>query len=87
MTTQGGFVKITREESRNIKRLDHKKIQDLLQVVYNAGEEAGMEKNDSRKLIKKALENASGIGDRRKEQILTNFEMLCIERHQITKKV
>lgn len=87
MTTQGGFVKITREESRNIKRMDYKKIQDLLQVVYNTGEEAGMEKSDSRKLIKKALENVSGIGDRRKEQILTNFEMLCIERHQITKKV
>lgn len=87
MTTQEGFVKITREESRNIKKLDHKKMQDLLQAVYNAGEEAGVEKNDSRKLIKKALENVSGVGEKRKEQILTNVEMLCIERHRITKKV
>ena len=41
MTTQNGTVKLTREEARNIKKLDHKQIQNLMQEVYNTGKEDG----------------------------------------------
>lgn len=82
MTTQNGRVKLTREEARNIKKLDHKQIQNLLQEVYNAGKEDGSVQQDFRELMEQALKNVKGIGEKRKEIILDYVEILSIKRQQ-----
>nr|DAH03601.1 MAG TPA: hypothetical protein [Caudoviricetes sp.] len=86
MTTQNGRVKLTREEARNIKKLDHKQMQNLMQEVYNTGKEDGSEQNDCRKLVEQALKNVKGIGEKRKEIILDYVEILSIKRQQNSDK-
>ena len=70
-------VRITREEMRRVRKLDHRQLEDYLTETYLQGREDGFNRKGEVSKLERILEKVKGIGQKRKELILELFDMEC----------
>lgn len=73
MEIREGRIRINRKEMREIKRMDHKQLEDKLTEAYARGHYLATRK--WQKAVEETLEQTKGIGPSRKELFLERLKL------------
>lgn len=79
MKFQKGKAEITRKEMKKIRALDHHQLETTLGHIYDKGYAAGQQEESmilakARVAAVRAANETKGIGERRRQELLSNFE-------------
>ncbi len=77
MEVQKMRMKITRDEMRRIRKLDHRQLEDYLTEVYLQGREDGFNRKGEIERLELVLEKVKGVGVKKKELIVELYDLEC----------